>query len=209
VILIYFIKPEHIETDVDKWVQQIGEIKQQITKLNLERIENFLNNIKEGCNLISSVESPILLKKGEKLIIKVPDIVLSEPRAVSKRTGSIGGASFRVAKGFTVHVAGTQGQSESTEELRDIDQGIFILTSNRLVFLGSKRTTEINLAKILAVESSINGVGINASGKSKPLYFKGLGKYEMTYTLDNQTSKIRFTCEVVDKLIEGLIKQIE
>jgi len=45
---------------------------------------------------IKQEESPIILKKKEKLYITLPNISLSEPRAV--RTGGYGGPSVRLAK---------------------------------------------------------------------------------------------------------------
>ena len=78
----------------------------------------------------------------ERVFCVLPGVDLLEPRAVRRRSGA--GAVFPVARPFG-SLAGCQSglvpaqhglsESESFDELRQIDHGTLILTTKRLAFL--------------------------------------------------------------------------
>ncbi len=128
-----------------------------------------------------------------------------EPRAV--RTGGYVGPSFRVAKGVYLRVGGFQ--SESHDELRNIDQGTLTLTNKRLVFSGNKRMVNIDLRKIVSIEPYSDGIGLKREGKEKIQYFTGINQAELTITVDDRVYKEPFSGLILNYLIEGLTKQME
>jgi hypothetical protein len=69
-------------------------------------------------------------------------------------------------------------QSESSDELRNIDEGTLVLTTKRLAFLGSLRTSNVKLDDIISVQSFADGVQIHrapgAGGLKKSLFVKFL-----------------------------------
>src|SRR5262245_66592864 len=59
--------------------------------------------------------------RDEQIVFCLPNVKLMEPRAVRYSTGRSGGSSVRIMKGFSIRTGGYAGQSESVEQLRDID----------------------------------------------------------------------------------------
>ena len=172
-----------------------------------EDIEYWLTQLKTG-NIPMSMkqeESPIILKKKEKLYITLANISLSEPRAV--RTGGYGGPSVRLAKGLTFRVGGFK--AESHEELRNIDQGTFTLTDKRIVFSGSKKTINVNLNKVISINPYSDGISITREGFSKTQYFLGLPKAEITITVKERIYREQFSGLMLMYLIEGLARKEE
>jgi hypothetical protein len=98
---------------------------------------------------------------GEEVIFCLPNVELMEPRAIrySQRQlqGRSAGTSIRIMKGLSIRTGGfggtSQGQSESVDELRVVDRGTLVLTSKRLVFLGTKRTSNVKLKDIITVDA--------------------------------------------------------
>ena len=66
-------------------------------------------------------EAPVILQKNEEALCVLPSIYLCETRAVRVNKGGYGGASFRVAKGVSVHLGQYGGRSESHPEMRRVD----------------------------------------------------------------------------------------
>jgi hypothetical protein len=111
------------------------------------------------------------LKVGETIQACVPNTTLMEPRAVRRYQAGSRGVSIRVMKGLSFRVGGYAGQSESHEELRSIDVGTLVLTNERLLFVGSKRTTNIRLADLVTVEAYADALRISRQGKAKPEFY--------------------------------------
>jgi len=148
-------------------------------------------------------KSPIILKKNERLQMALPNVSLIEPRAV--RTGGYGGGSFRVAKGVSLRTG--RFQMESHDELKTIDQGTFVLTDERVVFSGTKRTVNIDLKKILSIEPYSNGIGLRRTGKSRTEYFTGVEQHNVSFSIDGRHYKEPLSGSILMCLIEGLMKK--
>jgi len=172
-----------------------------------EDIEYWLTQLKTG-NISMSMkqeESPIILKKKEILYVTLPNISLSEPRAV--RTGGYGGPSVRLAKGLSFRVGGFK--AESHEEVRNIDQGTFTLTDKRIVFSGNKRTINVTLNKIISINPYSDGISITREGFSKTQYFVGLPNANITFDVKDKTYNEQFSGLILMYLIEGLVRKTE
>ncbi|HEC91449.1 MAG TPA: zinc-ribbon domain-containing protein [Candidatus Atribacteria bacterium] len=148
-------------------------------------------------------KSPIILKKNERLQMALPNVSLIEPRAV--RTGGYGGGSFRVTKGVSLRTG--RFQMESHDELKTIDQGTFVLTDERVVFSGTKRTVNIDLKKILSIEPYSNGIGLRRTGKSRTEYFTGVEQHNVSFSIDGRHYKEPLSGSILMCLIEGLMKK--
>jgi hypothetical protein len=174
-------------------------------------IEQWMTSLKEGEVAIKMIcgSSPVLLKRKEELHVVLPNMSLWEPRSVRQSTGGYGGPSFRIAKGVSWRLGAFKAQSESHEELRAIDQGIFTLTNKRLVFSGSKRTADINLAKIVSIEPYSDGIAVRTSGRQKTQYFVGIDPRQVSTTviINDRAYEEPFTGLMLQYLIEGLVKQ--
>lgn len=176
-------------------------------------MEQWMTELKEGnlsINLPKHRDVAIITKKGEEVKLVLPDISLLEPRAVRVSTGTYGGPSFRVAKGVYFRVGGFRAQSESHEEIRTIDKGTLSLTNKRLVFSGSKRTSVVDLKKIVSIEPYSDGISIKRSNKQKIEYFIGkMDIIELTITIDDREYVEPFSGLMLKYFTEGLLKKME
>ena len=77
------------------------------------------------------------------------------------------GGAVRVMKG--VYVGGRRGESHG--ELRIIDSGSLLLTSQRLIFNGNLRSTEYALNKIISVKEYKDSIEIGVSNRQKVQIF--------------------------------------
>jgi hypothetical protein len=115
--------------------------------------------------------SDVGLHTDERLICVLPGSEMYEPHAVRVYHGGSRGTSIRVAKGLSFRVGASVGQSESHDELRLLDTGTFIITSERVVFCGSMRTLSMPFEQILGTEMFSDGLRINTEKRAKPCTF--------------------------------------
>ena len=108
------------------------------------------------------------LEAGEAVYACLPRTTLMEPHSVRTYRAGSNGVSIRVAKGLSFRLGGMAGRGESHEELRLLDVGTLILTSERLIFIGSVRTKNISFADLLALEAYTDALRVSHVGKSKP-----------------------------------------
>jgi len=140
-------------------------------------INQFLTAVQNGTIHITSKNPfPVILKKNENVSIVMYKINLQEPRAVRQTHAAYGGPTLRVAKRVSFRLGGASARSESHEEIRVIDQGSLILTNKRLIFIGSKRTNNIDIRKIMAIEAYKDGIELQRENKQKTKYFTGTDK---------------------------------
>jgi hypothetical protein len=171
-------------------------------------INSWLIEASNGKITFTDTDSPIILKKNERALLVLSNIALWEPRAVRQTRGAYGGPTFRIAKGVSFRVGSFAARSESHEELRTIDQGMLTLTNKRLVFTGTKRTTNIDLRKIVAIEPYNDGIASQRENKQKTEYFIGTNKASINITSSGRKYTIPASGVVLKCLIGGLIKQI-
>jgi len=222
-----WIKYGHQTFSEDEWIRigngSISDVEQQ--KINSQRMEaekheiqaqkendinQFLTSVQNGTiNITSNRPSPIILKKNENVSIVMNDIHLQEPRAVRQTHAAYGGPTIRVAKGMSFRLGGASARSESHEEIRVIDQGSLILTNKRLIFIGSKRSTNIDLRKIMGIEAYKDGIESQRENKQKTEYFTGTDKSSITFTINGRQSTIPVLGVVLKAAIQSAIAQIE
>lgn len=145
-------------------------------------------------------KTPVSLDSSEHLILTLPKIILSEPRAVN--IGRSHCFNTRVAKGL-YYRTGTY-TSRSHEELMPLDIGSLTITSSRVIFLGEKRTIIIRLPHVLAVTPYKDGISIAVDKSSKLHYFTGLQAYHLTLALKENVDVRTITGEHLYLLLEAL-----
>lgn len=168
-------------------------------------MEMWLSELREGrVRITVGGDAPILPKRDEDIHIALDGVSLQEARAV--RTGSYGGPSVRLSKGLYFRVGGFSAQSH--DEIKVIDEGTFVVTNKRLIFVGKKRTYSVNLRKIISVEPFEDAVGISREGRQKVQYFTGLDRAKLTITIDGRKHVEKLSGLIIMYLIEGLVKQL-
>ena len=190
--------------------EKIEQEKHQLIVQKENDANQFLTSLQNGkITITSNNTSPVILKKNENLSIVMHNITLQEPRAVRQTHAAYGGPTIRVAKGVSFRLGGASARSESHEEIRAIDRGSLILTTKRLIFIGSKRTTNIDLRKIMAIEAYTDGIESQRENKQKTEYFKGTNNTTVNFTINSRRSTIPLTGVVLRAAIQGAIANIE
>ena len=190
--------------------EKIEQEKHQLIVLKENDENQFLTSLQNGKITITSNDtSPVILKKNESLSIVMHNITLQEPRAVRQTHAAYGGPTIRVAKGVSFRLGGASARSESHEEIRAIDRGSLILTTKRLIFIGSKRTTNIDLRKIMAIEAYTDGIESQRENKQKTEYFKGTNSTIVNFRINGRESTVPLTGVVLRAAIQGAIANIE
>jgi hypothetical protein len=111
----------------------------------------------------------------ERVLCVLHSVDLLEPRAVRRSTrrgrSAYGGPTIRLARGLSIRLGASNStgtsESESFDELRQIDHGTLILTTKRLAFLGSLRTNSSSLDDLIGVKDVGNGIQVHRERKQK------------------------------------------
>lgn len=150
-----------------------------------------LSDIKKGeigTGKFILTQASVMLQKNEESIVALPDIQLWEPRSVRQSAGHYGGPSIRIASGFTWRMGTFAARSESHEELRIVDKGIFTITNMRILFSGSMRNVQIGMKDIFAVDPYHNGTAVKSTRRGKTHIFLG---YNQGRSSHNGMSQIK------------------
>jgi uncharacterized protein len=137
--------------------------------------------------LIAGEVPNIALRKGEHVLCAFPKTTLLEPRAVRTWHSTYGGPTIRVARGLSFRFGQSHGVSESHDELRAIDRGTLLLTNERIVFIGTQRTTSVALQKLIDIEAFDDGLVVHREGKQKIEGYQLNGALQINYQYNGQT----------------------
>jgi hypothetical protein len=189
--------------------EELASKKLEAEKQKENDVNEFLTNLTNGkISINSDGPSPVILKKNEKLSLIMENISFQEPRAVRQTHAAYGGPTIRVAKGVSFRLGGASARSESHDEIRVIDQGKLVLTNKRLIFIGDKRTVNIDLKKILAVQAYRDGIELQRENKQKPEYFTGTDKHTVNLNTNSRQNTIPVYGAVLKAAVQGAISQI-
>jgi hypothetical protein len=111
-----------------------------------------------------------ILKKGEAATCIFRGVGLIEPRrAPGQWSGESHGVSIHVAKGLNYRVGQSRGTyTQGVERPTVIDDGNFLVTNQRFIFAGGKRTVEWAYAKLVGFSLEQPGMSIfNVSNRQK------------------------------------------
>ena len=197
-----------VSDEEQKKIDREAEIlkKQEIARQQEKDTNDFLMGLENGSIPIRyNGQSPVILKKNETISLIMENIQLQEPRAVRQTHAAYGGPTIRVAKGVSFRMGGASARSESHDEIKVIDQGKFVLTNKRLIFMGTKRTVNIDLKKIVAIVPYKDGIESQRENKQKPEYFTGTDKHTINYTVNGRSGTVPIYGTVLKAAIQGLI----
>jgi hypothetical protein len=116
----------------------------------------------------------------ERALCVLPGIDLLETRAVRRTIrsgrGSYGGPTIRLARGLSFRFGGSgstgTSESESFDELRQIDHGTLVLTTKRLAFLGEQRTNSTELDDLIGVHTFADSIRVHRERKQKAEHYQ-------------------------------------
>src|SRR5207248_4070640 len=95
----------------------------------------------------AAVDAPVVLKAGEKAHVCVP-CRLARHRTRTRYVGGSQSVSVPIFRGVRYRVGGFAGQPVQQEYIAVVDTGQLVLTTSRVVFVGSAKLVEIPLAKV-------------------------------------------------------------
>ncbi|MBR5504090.1 MAG: zinc ribbon domain-containing protein [Methanobrevibacter sp.] len=188
--------------------QMLAKQEEELQLHHKEDLDLFVNQLKDGEIQFNNVQSSLIVKKDERVLLDIPNVSLNEPRAVRVSQGGGVGTSVRVAKGVSVHSGGAGSRSVSHDEIMNVDAGNLIITNKRLVFTGSKKTVNINLNSILTITAYKDGISIQRENKQKVEYFVGTNKSNLSFTIDDRHQSAPLEGYIVKAAILGQISNL-
>jgi hypothetical protein len=171
---------EQKATDLDG---QIAATRESVAVLNAElqrRLESTkamgFDALYEAAKLATSgptpVDSPLLVKAGEVAYLSVP-ATLARMVTRTHFVGGSSGFSFPIGHtGIRYRVGSYSGHPVQQQALSNIDVGSFIVTNQRIAFIGRTKSTSISLTKILHVEYYTDAVAVFQEGRENPDFYK-------------------------------------
>jgi hypothetical protein len=133
----------------------VEKFREEIKEIN-EKIEFFTNHESQ---FNEAVPSGVIAKSGEHVIAVVSEVGLIESRrGPSEFKGGSTGLSFRLTKRVSVRKSGMRGTATPGEETPTvIDDGKFIISDTRAVFVGNKQSREFEWDNLLSYDMQIVG----------------------------------------------------
>lgn len=166
--LLTFEEEDQIIAIVQQYNLTAQELSPILPKWNKLRL---LRSIFFG-NLPQQTENvPVFLKTGE-ICHWITPTTLYEERTRRAYYGGGPGISIRLGKGVRLCLSGGYRTSIPIYEVAELDSGTLVITSERLAFLGSRRTLEKPLKKIVSVLPYSDGVQVHFSNRQKAACFK-------------------------------------
>ena len=121
--------------------------------------------------LVDMNDYGFLLNDSERPVAYMPGTIFLEVvRSPSTYSGGYGGVSFPLFGRVRLNTGRMRGQvTPGDESIKSTDEGTTMITTERIMFTGAKRTQEWKFAKMMSITHHALGYSIFAtSGRSKP-----------------------------------------
>lgn len=128
----------------------------------------FLSHIEEGGPLPTVQAPSMILQKGEIAHVAVPAQMYEERVVRSTYQGGSRGVSIRLMKGISYRVGGHRGQIQSERALVIKSTGTFVITNQRLVFSGDKKSAATTYSKFLDFQVYSDAIQYSVTNRQKP-----------------------------------------
>jgi hypothetical protein len=122
---------------------------------------------------LETLDSPRLLAQpGEAVHMEMGAALLKEV-SLREWQGGSAGYSFRVAKGVRFNTGRVRGKSVVVgTEIQIEDEGALSVTSNCIVFLGSRKTVDIPYKKLVGMQVFSDGITLQSSSRQKAVMIR-------------------------------------
>jgi hypothetical protein len=118
-----------------------------------------------------AVDSPLVLKNGEMAYLAVP-ATLARMVTRTHYLGGSSGFSFPIGHtGIRYRVGAFRGEPVHQQSLTKLDAGTFVLTNQRVAYVGRTKSTTIALNKVVHVEVYNDGLSIAREGRENPDFY--------------------------------------
>jgi hypothetical protein len=122
---------------------------------------------------LAEIPNPqVITKRGEVVHLEVQAQLLKEV-ALREYQGGSQGVSIPIAKGVRYRVGAFRGRMVTVGTQMTVqDTGMLSVTSQRLAYLGSAKSSEILYTKLLGIEAFTDGIRLQASNRQNALLFR-------------------------------------
>ncbi|WP_208109587.1 DUF2510 domain-containing protein [Microbacterium sp. BK668] len=133
--------------------------------------ELVIARINDG-RLPTLADPPLITKRGEVAYLAQP-VALMKEVAVREMRGGSRGVSVRIAKGVSYRVGQSRARSVVVgTQLQVQDTGDLVLTNERAVFVGNRRTLEFRYDRLIGMEEFADGLRLNVSNRQLASLFR-------------------------------------
>ena len=127
----------------------------EIWQEDFETLKKLITVFTAASNGEDSVPNTLMQEKGECTLWSATGIFHEAGRTPSRYAGGSTGVSIPIGGGIRFRVGAMQGQVIPGEELQmDKDQGVVMLTTERLIFTGSIKTQQWEFDKLLMASTT-------------------------------------------------------
>ena len=139
----------------DKKALQAHSALHQMWQEDLATLEKIIAVFTAASKGEDAVPNTLMQKAGERTLWSATGIFHETGRTPSSYRGGSSGVSIPVGGGIRFRVGAMRGQVIPGEELQmDKDQGVVMLTTDRLIFTGPIKTQEWNFDKLLMISTT-------------------------------------------------------
>jgi hypothetical protein len=124
-----------------------------------------------------SMESPLLLKRGELAYLSVP-ATLARQQTRRQWVGGSSGVSIPIGHtGIRYRVGSFRGHPLEQQFIGKLGSGSLVITNQRLAFIGTTKSTSVAVSKLLHVECYSDALAVFQESRETPdFYFVGQPK---------------------------------
>lgn len=143
----------------------------------------------------AQVQSPLLTKSGEIAILAAA-ATLSRMVTRTHYVGGSSGFSFPIGHtGIRYRVGTFRGQPVQQQALTKLDDGTFVVSNQRLAFVGRTKSVSVPLGKILHLELYSNALAVFQEGKENPDFYMmaqpGRALFLINWEIGNQQAAVK------------------
>ena len=180
---------------------------------DLETLTKLITVFTAASNGEDSVPNTLMQKPDERTLWTATAIFHETGRTPSHYVGGSSGVSIPVVAGVRFRVGATQGTIIPGEELQmDKDQGVVMLTTQRLIFTGPTKTQEWNFDKLLQLSTNEDQtdyfISVSNRQKTSGVRFDSKTGREFNRFLGSATSVNEEGYEAVLKELHAIEKRI-
>ena len=176
---VVFAKADGLVTDTDmKTINDIVALT-QVSSTTVGELIGTMKLQRKMYELTRGVITPltdagIQLRAGE-LAYWVEQVGLYEEKVIRRETvGGNRGVSVRIMRGVSYRFGSSKGQSVPITATVEVARGELVITSQRIVFKGDRRTATIAVDDIIGVDPYTNAIVIHAEKLKQPMQFRYL-----------------------------------
>ncbi len=130
------------------------------------------------------VDSPLVLHSGERAYLSVP-ATLARYATRTHYVGGSSGFSFPIGHtGIRYRVGAFRGHPVQHQALTKLDAGTFVLTNQRVAFIGHSKSTNTALGKLMHVEVFTDAISVFQEGRENPDFYLMAGSRHAVFLLN-------------------------